>query len=213
MVVERKITKKYYFMTFVFTTFVFIIAFLMGWYVNSINFIQSTEQLSELKTNLLRYDLQHRLFGYYPCEYIDGASPVFDEFVEIGQRIARLEIDLGKHNSKVISLKTYYSLLEISDWMHYNDLNEKCGADHDLILFFYSNNEDACPSCDRQGFILDHVYANHPSVRTYSFDVDLGMVEIEMLEDRFGVDRVPSVVVNGYLLSGFSELEDIEALL
>ena len=48
MVVERKITKKYYFMTLVITLLIFSVAFLFGWYINDKNYSESFNQLNEI---------------------------------------------------------------------------------------------------------------------------------------------------------------------
>jgi hypothetical protein len=213
MVVKRKITKKYYFMTFVITTLIFAVAFLLGFFVNSLNYSGTLNELSDMKTDLLRYDLQYKLLGEYPCEYLDDNSQLGGEYEEIRFRIARLESELGKQDERVLTLKTYYSLLEINDFLYYSDLNRKCGTDYDLVLYFYSNDKEKCPSCEKQGFILDFVYEENENVRIYSFDYDLGLTEIEILKGKYGVDGVPSIVINGKLLNGFNEIESIQALI
>ncbi len=213
MVVKRKITKKYYFMTFVVTTLIFLVAFFLGFFVNNLNYSSTLDELSNMKTGLLRYDLQYKLLGEYPCEYLEGDSPLSREFEEVRLRVARLENELGKHDKRVLTLKTYYSLLEISDFLYYTDLNKKCGTDYDLILYFYSNEEDKCPSCEKQGFVLDYVYGEAQDVRIYSFDYDLGLTEIEILKEKYDVKAVPSTVVNGKLLTGLHESKEIQALI
>ncbi len=212
MVVKRKITKKYYFMTFVVTTLIFLVAFFLGFFVNNLNYSSTLDELSNMKTGLLRYDLQYKLLGEYPCEY-SGDSPLSGEFEEVRLRIAKLENELGKQDNRVLTLKTYYSLLEISDFLYYADLNKKCGTDYDLILYFYSNEKDECPSCEKQGFVLDYVYGEAQGVRIYSFDYDLELTEIEILKEKYGVKAVPSVVVNGKLLTGYHEAREIQVLI
>ncbi len=213
MVVKRKITKKYYFMTFVITTLIFAVAFLLGFFVNSLNYSGTLNELSDMKTDLLRYDLQYRLLGEYPCEYLEDNSQLGGEYEEIRFRIARLESELGKEDERVLTLKTYYSLLEINDFLYYSDLNRKCGTDYDLILYFYSNDKEKCPSCEKQGFILDFIYEENENIRIYSFDYDLGLTEVEILKEKYKVTGVPSIVVNGKLLNGFNEIESIQALI
>lgn len=213
MVVERKITKKYYFMTFVITTMIFLIAFLLGFFVNSLNYSGTLNDLSDMKSDLLRYDLQYKLLGEYPCEYVDDMSPIGGEYEEIRFRIAKLENELGKYDERVLTLKEYYSLLEISDFLYFSDLNRKCGTNYDLILYFYSNDKDRCPSCEKQGLVLDVVYQENEGIRIYSFDYDLDMTEINILKDRYKVNSVPSIVINGKLYSGFNDIDKVRALI
>jgi len=213
MVVERKITKKYYFMTLIVTTLIFSVAFLFGWYVNEKSYSESFNQLNEIKTGLLRYDLQYKMLGDYPCEFILDGSPIKTEFEEIRLRIATLEREKGKDDPSVINLKKYYTLLELSDLIYYEDVNKKCGSDYDLIYYFYSNDKEKCPSCEKQGFILDYIYNNDKNIKVYSFDYDLDLMELDILKRKYSVNNVPSIIVNGELLSGFSEKEEIESLL
>lgn len=212
MVVERKITKKYYFITFVLTTLVFATSFLIGWQVNSISYTQSAEQLSSIRTELLRYDLQYKLLGEFPCQYVEK-SAVSDEYEEVRARISKLERDKGKDDKEVITLKVYYSILQISDMLYYRALNKECGMDYDIVLYFYSNDKDTCPSCERQGFVLDYLFSKYPETRIYSFDVDLDAPEIQILKGKYEIYDVPTVIINDFSIPGFSESEDLEPYL
>jgi hypothetical protein len=213
MVIERKITKKYYFMTFVITFLIFSVSFLFGWYINNQNYMESSNQLNEIKTGLLRYDLQYKLLGAYPCEFILESSPIENEFEEIRSRIVTLEREKGTSNLQVLDLKKYYSLLELSDLVYYEEINKKCGSDYNIIFYFYSNDDNKCPSCEKQGFVLDYVYNNNEGIKIYSFDYDLDLVELDILKKKYSIDSVPSIVIDGKLLNGFSEKEEIESLL
>ncbi|MBT4334738.1 thioredoxin family protein [archaeon] len=214
MVVERKITKKYYFMAFIMTTLIFSVSFLLGWQINNITYADSFDQLSDIKTGLLRYDLQYKMLGEYPCKFIQTGLLVNNEFEETRLKINRLEKELGNQDSRVLHLKEYYSLLQLSDWIYYRDINEQCSNKYDIILYFYSNDIDSCPSCEQQGFVLDYVYATNEDIRVYSFDYDLDLIELDMLKEMYSINSIPSVVVNGNRMIGsFSEKEDIQSLL
>tara|TARA_Y100000310_G_scaffold342188_1_gene444203 strand:- start:1100 stop:1747 length:648 start_codon:yes stop_codon:yes gene_type:complete len=212
MVIKRSISKKNYILALVFTSFIFIIAFLVGIVADRI-FLEDVDQFNnEARFDLFRLELRSKLLGEHECTYNYG-SPMGDEFLYITNEIMHLEESLGKNNPKVLKLKKYYSLLEIYDWMHYKDIKEKCGADYDLILYFYSNKEiggvKEC-ECDRQGFILGYVKEKNPNVRIYSFDYNLDLEEINILKEIYDVENVPTIIVNNNVLHGFSELEDIE---
>ena len=213
MVVKRKITKKYYFMTFVVTTLIFLVAFFLGFFVNNLNYSSTLDELSNMKTGLLRYDLQYKLLGEYPCEY-SGDSPLSGEFEEVRLRIAKLENELGKQDNRVLTLKTYYSLLEISDFLYYADLNKKCGTDYDLILYFYSN-EDECPMCNEQGFVLSYlkkVFGD--KLLIFSFNAEIfeePMVEI--LKTAYNVTEYPGLVIDEDTYLEFSSTEKLMELI
>jgi hypothetical protein len=210
MVVERKITKKYYFITFILTTLVFATSFLIGWQVNSISYTESAEQLSNIRTELLRYDLQYKLLGEFPCEYIKE-SALSEEYEEVRARISKLERDKGKDNEEVLTLKVYYSVLQISDMLYYQSINQECGLDYDVVLYFYSNERDKCPSCERQGFVLDYLFSKYPETRVYSFDVDLDAPEIQILKGKYEIHDVPTIIINDFSIPGFSESDELES--
>ena len=216
MVVRRSISKRNYILAFVLTAMIFVIAFFGGMITDRI-FLDDIENFNdETRFNLFRAELRDKMMGDGLCSYA-FESPLVEEFVEISNEIIHLENRLGKDNWKVIELKKYYTLLEMYDWLHYKKLKENCGSNYDSILYFYSNQDDEngepeC-ECDRQGFILGYIKENNPNVRIYSFDYHLEIEEIEILKEKYGITEVPTFVINGNVLHGFSELEAIEYFL
>jgi hypothetical protein len=216
MVIKRSISKRNYVLAFVFTSMIFTIAFLGGMITDRI-FLDDVEKFNdETRFNLFRAELRDKMMEDELCSY-DFESPLVKEFADISNEIIHLENRLGKDHWKVVELKKYYTLLEMYDWLHYKKLKENCGSNYDLILYFYSNQDDETGEpeceCDRQGFILGYIQENNLNVRVYSFDYNLEIEEIKILKEKYGIIEVPSLVINGNVLHGFSELEDIEYFL
>ena len=66
----------------------------------------------------------------------------------------------------------------------------------DTILYFYSNKED-CNDCEQQGYVLSYIKKKYPSVRVYSFDINIENQAIDIIKENYDINIAPSVVING----------------
>ena len=163
-------------------------------------------------STFLVHNLQTDLLITDPCG-LSNNSLVSQEIFKVGDRLSALENDLGKKDPQVISLKKYYTLLEIKDYLYYKNLNEKCKTNFVLNLFFYSNDPKKCEKCEDQGFVLSYVRLKNQNIRTYSFDVDLGVSILDYLVKHYNITELPSVVFNEKTHKGFLDRADVEEML
>jgi hypothetical protein len=111
-------------------------------------------------------------------------------------------------NTDVISLKKSYSLLEIKDYLLMKKITERCGQKPIFILYFYNN--DNCEDCTKQGYVLTSLREEYPNLRVYSFDYNLDLGAIKSMISIYKVpNKVPALVINGKVYSGFQSVEDI----
>ena len=210
--VKREI-KGRYFIAFLLTLAVFALGIFFGIIMSDIKVSKIYDSERSLMTNLLVQDIQNQLFlSDTPCGFVNDGL-VSDELFKVGDRLTALENDLGKNDPGVLSLKTYYTVLQAKDFLFYNNVNKKCGNKTILNLFFYSNDPKKCDRCEDQGFILSYLRANNENIRTYSFDVDLEIPLIKYLVKSHNITSVPAVVFNDKVYTGFLDKETAEGII
>ena len=79
------------------------------------------------------------------------------------------------------------------------------------IAFFYSSK---CGECELQGQVLDMVVKDNQNVRVFAFPVDSNYAFVEMFKERYGIGKVPAIVINdGEKTEGLKTKEEILAML
>src|SRR3989344_588850 len=100
--------------------FVTSLIFLFGiFFVNTFADIQLdkiSEVQQDLRTQTLSLELQYSLAAENPCEMNDLRN-VGKELYAMSDTLSEMESSLGKLNEDVLTLKEYYSLLEIRHWL------------------------------------------------------------------------------------------------
>lgn len=168
---------------------------------------------SQLATDTLSLETQFSLLEEAPCEVLSVGTELTQEISSLGDRLGAAESRLGSTNAEVLRLKKQYTLLQIRDYILTKRLAESCDIEPIVALYFYSNEEGACESCDRASYSLSYLNQTYPGLRVYSFDynLDLGalktLIAVEKVEERF-----PAFVINGKRSYGFTELEDFQKL-
>ncbi len=208
---DKKIPTSRYVTVLSITVLIFIIGILLGQLIADTRVSGLTEAQENMKSYLLSLNLQNELASQFICN-IDVFELTRDR-TTIGFEVDSLESRLGSKNLEVVRLKKEYSLLSIRQWLLIEEAKEKCNQNYDIILFFYSNEENKTDS-QSQGFVLDYLYNKYPDkIVIYSFDVNLDDPSLNTLKRVFNVSTAPTVVINGKLYEGFQEFDTLEALI
>lgn len=209
--VRREIRGRYL-VAFLLTSSVFVLGIFLGVLMSDVKISKIYGYERELMVNLLLQDVNSELIQSSPCEFVDSGL-VSQELFKVGDRLDALERELGKNDEEVLSLKRYYTVLEVKDYLFFSKLNEKCGGKFVLNLFFYSNDPKKCERCDDQGFVLSYVRGEDNRIRTYSFDVDLGVPVVNYFIDLYNITDVPVVVFDDKVYYGFLGREEIDSII
>lgn len=181
------------------------------WFSNHLN----TKKINQLKSiessislDLLSTETQYSLLEEQSCRDI-STTVLSSELNSLADKISFSESNIGVENTDVISLKKYYSLLEIKDYLLMKKITERCGEESIFVLYFYKN--DNCDDCTKQGFVLTSLREKYPNLRVYSFDYNLDNPAIKSMTSIYKVpDNLPALVINGKVYSGFKTIEEIE---
>ena len=201
---------KKYLLAFVITALIFGTAIAISSSINNKRLNEVRSLQDSISINILSSETQFNLLKEAACD--DLFSSAFgQELGNVSDRLSYME-SIGKGaDPEVVTLKRYYSLLEIKDFLLITGTASKCPKRPITILYFYTAD---CPDCDRQGEVLTYLRQHHPDIlRVYSFDYALDVSALKTLANIHKVKvPLPAVVINNKTLTGFHSIEDIEAL-
>ncbi len=208
---NRTLSTKRYLFAFIITTSIFLIGILLGSYLTTKKVAALRDLQQDLRTQLLSYDLQSSLLTENVCVFNEQETLV-EELSTLADRLTAMEEQLGNSNPDVLSLKRYYSLLEIRHWLFLKKLNNVCSARSTFILYFYAD-DTSCPSCQSQGYILSYLRQKYPLLRVYSFDIRINDPALATLKSLYNITAVPSIVVNEKTYARYLQRDELETIL
>lgn len=208
-----KIESKKYLLALTITVVVFFGALLVS---NKI----SAQRIAEIKAiegsismDILSSETQFALLKDSSCKMIDHSTAFSEELNSLAQKLSYMEDDLGTNNSEVISLKKYYSLLQVKDYLLIKQVKEKCGTKPITVIYFYSNKGD-CEECVREGYVLTKLRSEFPELRIYSFDYNLDLSVVKTMKSLYGVrNTLPALNIWEENYYGFKSADDIEKII
>jgi uncharacterized protein YdcH (DUF465 family) len=199
--------KKYVIVLFI-TSTIFISGLWLSNYFNNKKIDQLKSIESKISLDLMSSETQFSLLQELSCKDV-STTVLSSELNSLADKISYSENNIGVKNVDVVSLKKYYSLLEIKDYLLIKQITERCGQKSIFILYFYKN--DNCNDCTKQGYVLTSLREKYPNLRVYSFDYNLDLSAIRAMVSIYKVpDNLPAIVINGKVYSGFKSIEDIE---
>ena len=199
--------KKYTIVLFI-TSSIFISGLWLSNYFSNKKIDQLKSIESTISLDLMSSETQFSLLEELSCKDV-STTVLSSELNSLADKISYSENNIGVENVDVISLKKYYSLLEIKDYLLMKKITERCGQKSIFILYFYKN--DNCDACTKQGYVLTDLRQSYPNLRVYSFDYNLDISAISAMKSIYKVpDNLPAIVINGKVYSGFKTVEEIE---
>ena len=199
--------KKYVIVLFI-TSSIFIFGLWLSSNLNNKKIDQLKSIESTISLDLMSSETQFSLLEELSCKDV-STTVLSSELNSLADKITYSENNIGIKNVDVISLKKYYSLLEIKDYLLMKKITDRCGQKSIFILYFYKN--DNCDACTKQGYVLTSLRESYPNLRVYSFDYNLDVSAIKAMVSIYKVpDNLPAIVINGKVYSGLKSLEDIE---
>lgn len=180
----------------------------------------SAQRVAEIKSiennismDILASETQFALLKDSSCKSIDHSTAFSEELNTLSQKLSYMEDNLGTDNPEVISLKKYYSLLQIKDYLLVNQVREKCGVNPITIIYFYSNAGD-CEECTREGYVLTKLRSDFPEIRVYAFDYNLDLSAVKTMKSLYGtLNKLPALNIWEENYYGFKSADDIEKII
>lgn len=203
---------KKYIIVFFITAGIFAVAFFVSNYINDRRYEVIKTTADKISIDILSLETQFELFQESSCQSLTN-SVLSDEINALADKLSYAESQRGINDEDVITLKKYYSLLEIKDYLVMQKVDKRCDVNPISILYFYTNKED-CEDCTKQGYVLTKLRMDHPALRIYSFDYDLDLNAIKTLISLYKIpEELPAIVINGKTYTSFKDVEDIRKIL
>ncbi|MEI8174488.1 MAG: hypothetical protein WCG28_00890 [bacterium] len=201
---------KKFIITFFITISLFAVGIFFGNYLSNrkINQVKNTQD--KISIDILSSETRFALLKQSSCEDLKGDFILSDELTSVGSRLDFLEATLGVENEDVTSLKKYYSILEIRDYLLMREISTRCGLIPHFILYFYSMKND-CPDCSKQWYVLTEIRNKYPELRVYTFDYNINLSAVRSLLQIFKIKntKLPTFVLDDVLFSGFYGVNDL----
>ena len=207
------VSKKKYIIVFLITAGIFAVAFIVSNYLNDKRYEVIKTTADKISIDILSLETQFELFQESSCASL--ANPVLsDEINALADRLSYAENQRGIDDDDVITLKKYYSLLEIKDYLVMKKVDKRCDVNPISILYFYTNDE-GCEDCAKHGYVLTKLRSDYPLLRIYSFDYDLDLNAIRTLTtiSKIPKDQLPAIVIEGKTYTKFQSVEDIRKII
>lgn len=208
---ENQINWKKYFYSFVITAIIFGTAIYTSNYFNQkkIDDIRSIQD--KISIDIMSSETQFSLLEESSCIDLAGQSALSDELGTLSDKLAYTENSRGDKDTEVQTLKQYYALLEIKDYILMQKIGEKCGKPPLTIIYFYSTQND-CPDCEKEGYVLTSLRESYPELRVYSFDYNLDISAVKTLISINKIENnLPAVFASGKLYYGFQSMDNLES--
>lgn len=205
-----------YILVFFITLGIFALVFLFSNYLHTKRITQIEGIEANISQNILESEVQYALLAETSCDTdeVTGNTLLIEQINRLTKRLAQMEEQRGLNDPEVISLKKYYSLLQVKDYLLVRERARQCKDTPPLILYFYSNKEGECNDCQRQGYVLTSMREDYTNLHVYAFDYNLGLSVIETLKSIYKVKNDPPIlVINNKVQYGFKTREELEALM
>lgn len=207
---RRRFSKTKFFSVLSITFLIFLCGILLGNYLSDLKLDSLVSLENDVRISIMSAELQYSIFSQDPCSNT-GYSELNEEVYKLGRRLEFLETKYGTDDSNVLSLKEYYSLLEIRHWLLMNKMRDECDQKKTIILYFYSNLE--CDKCIEQGFILDYLNRKYSDIHIYSFDSDIDNTALNAIKKSYDVKIVPTLIIEGERFEKLQTVEEIEKII
>ncbi len=213
---KRQISKEIYIIALIATTGIFVLGLLLGLVMENARtqYVENryVEQELDFRSSQLQYEYLNLLEQKENCPAI--YETLYTNLEDLEKTRVRIETygddaTLAKDDFEL--LEREYFLAEVRYWLLANRAKEIC--DHDIVtLLSFSSDEEECPSCDEQSFVLSYMKKElGEKLLIFSFNVktvDEPMIEI--LKTAYTITTYPSIVVNDDL---YVALHDVNVLM
>ncbi len=203
--------KKYLF-SFLITAIIFALALYISNYFAKKKLDEIRNIQDKIAIDILSSETQFSLLEESSCKDVgDGTLSV--ELGNLEDKLSYTENQRGHNDSEVITLKKYYSLLEIKDYLLMNKISEKCKKTPVSIIYFYAA-DDKCSDCEKEGYVLTHLREEYPELRVYSFDYN---IDVSAVKTLISVNKIkyelPALIIKDKVYYGFKGVEDLEKMI
>lgn len=201
---------KKYTLALALTVIIFLTAIALSNFINNKKIENIRDIQDKIAIDILSSETQYSLLSESTCKDL-GGNVLSDELGALADKLTYTEGRLGNDSADLLKLKTYYTLLQIKDFLLMKKVSLKCNTKPVVILYFYTMD---CPECEQQGYVLTYLRENYPNLRVYSFDYNLENPALKTLISLYKIkDTTPAMVINDKVYNGFMDKDKMLEIL
>ena len=201
---------KKYLWSFIITVVIFLTVIIFSNFFNDKKISNLRDIEDKIATDIMSSETQYDLLAESSCKDLSG-NVLSQELNALAQKLTYTEATFGRNSPDLVRLKTYYTLLQIKDYLLMKKISIKCGTKPVFILYFYSSN---CPECEQQGYVLTYLRQQYPNLRIYSFDYNMDNSALRTMISLYKIEEVtPAMVINDKVYNGFIDKDKLTAFL
>lgn len=202
---------KKYLIALIVTVAIFAIAWFASEYFNNQKIEAIKDAQQQVTVDIMSSETQFDLLDELSCQDVDN-NYLSQEISDLADQLTYAEQNLNDQ-SQISILKQQYSILEVKDFLLTQRISTRCKQPVTTILYFYKS-DNSCADCQKQGYVLDALRQEYPSVRVYSFDAGLDSSTVRALLTVYKIPAtLPALVIDDTTKSGFMSIDDIEKLM
>ncbi|MBA3732924.1 hypothetical protein H0W91_00935 [Patescibacteria group bacterium] len=206
---NKEVQTKKYLYSFLITVIIFSTAIYISHYFNQKKLDEIRSIQDKIAIDILSSETQFSLLEESSCKDI-GSGTLSSELGNLEDKLTYTTNQRGYNDPEVLTLKRYYALLEIKDYLLMNKISQKCKKTPLSIIYFYSN-DGTCEDCEREGYVLTNLRETYPDLRVYSFDYNADLSAVKTLISINKVKNdLPAIFVKDKAYYGFQSIEDVE---
>ncbi len=204
---------KRYITVFIITGIIFTLTFYLSSEFGARKVREVRDLEDQIALNILSTETRYSLLENSSCEHLGSNSTndnigLNEELTDMAHRVKFMANQLGYDDPKVISLKKYYTLLQIKDYLLTKELYNRCGTHIVSILYLY---EEQCTECVKQSIVLEDLAGRYPEIRVYWIDKALQTPALDTLISILNIKKTPSIVIKDKVYDSFQTTSDIES--
>ncbi|MBP6866253.1 MAG: thioredoxin family protein [Candidatus Pacebacteria bacterium] len=207
---NNKFDWRKYVLVFIITGMLFATASYLSSYFGNKKVKELRDIQNTIALDILSSETQYTLLSELSCKNVNY-SALSGELAELGNKLEWGEENLGQ-TKEVDFLRKYYALLQIKDYLLMKKITARCGEQYAFVLYFYTTAEN-CSECERTGLVLSKLREKYPELRVYSFDYSTELSAVEAMLRIYKIEdtKLPALVLDDEVLTGFQPIEELEA--
>jgi len=193
-------------LSFIVTAFLFITIAFLGSFMDEVredNLNDQFERMTQDFNNMQILSMISESYGEeMVCLAFESKLRELDAYIwDLGEKIDKYRIATEEFNEDeyYVKQKKLFNENELYYFLLLRSMVEKCNMTKTNVLFFYKDSK-ICDKCDDESFVLRDVryLDTNPDkeVAVFSFDMDLGLSSLELLEKYYEIDQFPCIVIN-----------------
>lgn len=213
--VERKVDWKYPVIAVAVTGMIFSGILYAGFALNDYKVDSLRAQIEDVETEqrsrIIGLELSESL-QEQDCRAVDGwMNTTVDDLRNLRLEVAAYESSNKINNREYTTVKKRYMNLLLQNLIQVRNYDDACDSEIVDVVYFY---DDGCDACTDQATILTQIRQEYGNkVVVYPLDTELDMQPINFLQNYYGIERYPSVVVDGEVKQGFQPKDNLTGLI